>query len=156
MPKLSQPDRKLEALREHGNVNPRADDVSDSLFQEYEFFDSRDLMQVKYEMLRRVKIEKASITEASSAFGFSRVAFYLTRKRFEVGGLGELQPKQRGPKRAHKLTSEVMAFVERSLTEDPSLDALSLVERVKDRFGISVHPRTIERALGRRQKKRRR
>src|SRR4051812_49751372 len=35
-----------------GTLNPRADDVRDPAFVDSEFFDPRDLVQVKYEMLR--------------------------------------------------------------------------------------------------------
>jgi transposase len=32
-------------------------------------------------------------------------------------------------------------------TQDPAVDAASLVELVKRRFGVEIHARTIERAL---------
>jgi len=37
--------------------------------------------------------------------------------------------------------------------EDPSLGSAELVGRIKKRFGVIVHPRTIERGLARHQKK---
>jgi len=149
----SPPDPRLEALRKQGAAHPRPENVTDRLFLENDFFDPRDLVQVKYEMLRRVRREKVAVTDAAAAFGFSRVAFYQVRKRFEESGLAGLLPRQRGPRRSHKLSEEVMAFVERGLAEDPTIRAPSLAERIRERFGISVHPRSIERALLRRQKK---
>ena len=146
-------DPTLEALHGQGTAHPRPEDVSDPLFLENSFFDPRDLVQVKYEMLRRVRREGMAVTDAAAAFGLSRVAFYQTRKRFEESGLTGLLPRQRGPRRSHKLSEEVMAFVERGLAEDPALRAPSLAEMVGERFGVSVHPRSIERALVRRQKK---
>jgi len=155
MSKSSSYDPKAKALDEQGILNPRPEDVKDSLFQENEFFDPRDLLQVKYEMLRRHQIEGLPATSAARAFGFSRVTFYQTVKRFEEEGLGGLFPKLRGPKSAHKLSEELIAFVESVLAEDPTLQPPVLAEFIKVRFDISVHPRSIERALARRQKKRR-
>ena len=56
---------KVKALLEEGTLNPSPGKVHDPKFQENEFFDPRDLVQVKYEMLRRVSIEKASVTEST-------------------------------------------------------------------------------------------
>jgi transposase len=147
------PDAKQEALRSQGTLNARAQEVTDPLFQQHEFFDPRDLLQVKYEMLHRVEVEGHSIKDTAAAFGFSRVAFYQAQKRFAEGGLGGLVRRQPGPKGAHKLTEPVVAFLREAVGEDPSLRPVDLVERVQERFGISLHARTIERALKGRQKK---
>lgn len=151
----SPPDPKLEALREQGTLNPSPEDVKDPLFQENEFFDPQDLVQVKYEMLRRVQTEGSAVTTAAGAFGFSRVTFYQVLKRFQEDGIGGLFPKLRGPKDAHKLSEELMAFVETSLAKTPALRSQDIAELIKARFDVSVHPRSIERALVRQQKKRR-
>jgi hypothetical protein len=72
------------------------------------------------------------------------------------GGLAGLLPKRPGPKGAHKLTDEVMAFIDEVLEGDHGLGSEELSRSVSERFGLSVHPRSIERALARREKKRRR
>lgn len=146
-------DPKRDALHRQRTLNPRPQEVKASLFQDREFFDPRDLVQVKYEMLRQVREEEKSVKETAASFGFSRVAFYQIRRQFEENGMAGLLPQQRGPRGAHKLTGEVMDYVEQSLVQDPSRRAPTLVELVKERFGISVHRRSIERALVRRQKK---
>ena len=153
MPKTLQDDPKLKVLRETGTLNPRSEDVKDPLFQENEFFDPRDLLQVKYEMLRRVKVDNASVTDVSSGFAFSRVAFYQARKRFDMDGVAGLLPQRRGPKQAHKLTPRVVDYIEKAIAEDAPLRVQDLVERLNQHFGVSVHSRSIERALERRQKK---
>ena len=147
---------KVRALRDSGTLNRRAEEVGDALFGDGAFFDPRDLVQVKYEMVRRVGAEGASVTQAAAAFGFSRVAFYVARRRLGEEGLAGLLARPRGPKRAHKLSEEVMAFVEEALAEDGRLRAPALAERVRERFGLTVHPRSIERALARRRKRGRR
>jgi hypothetical protein len=51
-PKL---DRKELALRQEGTLNSHSEQVTDGLFLTNQFFDARDLVQVKYEMVRRVQ-----------------------------------------------------------------------------------------------------
>jgi len=145
-------DGKAEALREQGALHPHPEAVKDELFLESEFFDPRDLVMVKYEMLRQARVEGQSITQAAAAFGLSRVTFYEAQAAFAEGGLPGLIPKRRGPKGAHKLTDEVLAFLDQERAQDKRLRAPILVDKIQERFGISVHPRSIERALARRQK----
>jgi transposase len=144
---------KLEALKKQGAANPQPERVQDPLFGLDEFFDARDLVQVRYEMLRRVEVEGHAVTEACHAFGFSRPVFYRTRAAFEQEGLVGLVPRKRGPRSGHKLTPEVMEGVEEALAEDRSLGAEALVELVEEQYGVRVHPRSIQRALARRKKK---
>ena len=87
-------DPKLDSLRQQGTLNPRPQTVTDELFGSSEFFDARDLVQVKYEMLRRVQKEGRSISAVAVAFGFSRPSFYQTRSAFEKGGLAGLVPRK--------------------------------------------------------------
>jgi transposase len=147
-------DPKLYSLRQQGTLNPRPQAVTDELFANSEFFDARDLVQVKYEMLRRVQKEDRSISAAAAAFGFSRPSFYQAQSAFEQGGLAGLVPQKRGPKAAHKLTTEIVDFLQQARQQNPSLRTSQLVALVKQRFKLIVHPRTIERGLARSQKKR--
>ena len=146
-------DSKVEALRRQGTLNKRPQAVKAPLFGESEFFDPHDLPQVKYEMLRQVCKERKTVKESAACFGFSRVAFYQIRKRFEEWGMAGLLPQARGPRRPHKLTDEVLDYVEQALRQDSSQRISTLADKVKDHFGISLHPRSLERALARRQKK---
>jgi len=143
---------KRGILRQTGTLNPRPDRVTDTLFAHSDFFDPNDLLQVKYEMLRRVRCDDFTVKQAAQLFGFSRPSFYQALETFTRGGLGALVPQKRGPRRAHKLSQKVMAFIERTIAADPGAD---LVAAVQQAFGISVHRRSIERALTRAKKKRR-
>ncbi len=80
------------------------------LFDTTAFFDPEDLVQVKYEMLRRVQVDQDSVTESAAAFGFSRLTFYQTKQAFQREGLNGLTPHKRGPQKPHKLTAEVGAL----------------------------------------------
>ena len=153
MPKKPSTDSKLQALREQGCLNPRPQDVTDALFRSSDFFDSRDQLQVKYEMLRRVENDGHSVTLAASAFGFSRPSFYQAQAAFRQAGLPGLVPRKRGPRQAHKLTAEVIAFLSQERERDPSLRGPALARLVQQRFQVVVHPRSIERGLTRSQKK---
>jgi transposase len=152
MGKPSGTDRKVHALREQGTLNPHPKRIRDDEFLQEPFFDARDLVQVKYEMLRRVKVEGSSISQAARSFGFSRPAFYQARGVFDARGLPGLIPKRRGPKGGHKLNEGVMTFLEGLLNQDPALGTDELSQRLKEEYGIQVHPRTVERALKRRKK----
>jgi len=149
------PDPKTDALREHGCLHPHPAKVTDELFAAGEFFDARDLVQVKYEMLRRVRVEGRPVSDSAARFGLSRPSYYQAQGAFEEGGLPALLPKKPGPRRAHKLSAEVVAALREALTEQPELRPEDLAKLVEERFGISVHRRSIERALARQEKKRR-
>ena len=154
MPARQRPDPKVAALRERRTLNPRPERVTDPLFPQSAFFDARDLMQVKYEMVRRVAVNHAAVTPTVAAFGVSRPSFYEARAAMAEEGLAGLLPRKRGPREAHKLRPEVMAFIATRRAADPSLSPAALVPLVQKRFGVVVHPRSIERALRRQEKKR--
>lgn len=145
---------KQAVLRQHATLNPRPGGVTHALFEAREFFDPQDLLQVKYEMLRLVKIDKRPISEAAKACGFSRPSFYQAQGAFEQGGLAGLIPHKPGPHRGHKLTPAVMQFVTQARAADPSVRAERLAQWVRQRFGVQVHPRSIERQLLRKKKPR--
>jgi transposase len=146
-------DPKCASLRAYGSLNPHPERVSDALFQAYHFFDPRDVVQVKYEMLRRVRVTGQPVGRTASAFGYSRVRLAQLRKRFAEAGMVGLLPQGKGPRRAHKLTDEVLGFVLETLKAEPEMRTTELPRRVAGQFGISVHRRSIERALARRRKK---
>jgi transposase len=150
---MADQDPKSRALQQEGTLNPRPKAVRDPLFLQDDFFDPRDLIQVKYEMLRRVRTEGQSVTDAAASFGFSRPSFYQAQSAFEDGGLAGLAPHKRGPRQAHKLTEEVLTFIGEVRQEEPSIRWPDLVKRIQKRFRIKVHPRSIERSLLRHQKK---
>jgi len=143
---------KRSILRQQGTLNPRPADVTHESFRNSDFFDPEDLLQVKYEMLRFAEIDNAPVSQAAKAFGFSRPSFYQAQSAFQEAGLAGLLPQKRGPRSGHKLTPELMTFVVQLRTADPDISSAHLAERIVERFGISVHPRSIDRQL-RRQKK---
>jgi transposase len=144
-PKRSDP--KTAALFQEGTLNPSPEKVSDPKFQDGEFFDPRDAVQVKYEMLRRVSLENASVTDATVEYGVSRPTYYQAKANFDEAGLAGLVPKKRGPRGPHKLQGEVLAFVEKRHVPGEPIRARELAALIRQEFSVDVHPRTIERAL---------
>jgi transposase len=141
-------DPKAAALFEEGALNPSPESVSDPKFQANEFFDPRDLVQVRYEMLRRVFVDNVSVTDAAAEYGVSRPTYYQARASFDEAGVAGLVPKKRGPRGPHKLQGEILAFAKKQLIPGEPLRARDLAERIWQEFSVKVHPRTIERALG--------
>jgi transposase len=142
-------DPKGESLRRHATLNPHPERIRDALFLTHPFFDPHDLVQVKYELLHRVMVEGQPVGATAAAFGFSRVTVHQLRKRFEAEGLAGLMPRHKGPCRASKLTEEVLTYIWQILKDEPDLRMADLPERIWQRFGISVHVRSIKRALKR-------
>lgn len=154
MAPLPRPDTKTAALRAAGALHRRPEAVRDQVFADHEFFDARDRVQVKYEMLRRHRVENTRVTAVAAAFGVSRQAFYAAESAFRAAGIPGLLPRPRGPRRAHKCTDEVLDFVQQWRQSHPGERGRRQTEAVRRRFGVRLHPRTIDRALARRKKKR--
>lgn len=149
----TKPSPKLRTLRDSGTLNPGADAVTDPAFKGSDFFDPHDLVQVRYEMLRRVRTEGQSITDTVERFGVTRPTFYKAQADFDRAGLVGLLPAKRGPHGPHKVTDEVQAFIEQERLRDPTLGGPALTQRIEQHFGLAVHRRTVERALVRSKKK---
>lgn len=142
-------DPKEEALRASRALNPHPEAVVDPSFASSEFLDARDLVQVRYEMVRRVRQDGETVSAAASAFGFSRPSWYAAAATLDEAGLPGLVPSRPGPRRAHKLTDEIVGFLRAAREEDPSVRSAELARQVDDTFGVRVHPRSVERALAR-------
>jgi transposase len=144
---------KRDLLRRQAVLHPHPNAVTASLFQNSSFFDPDDLIQVKYEMLRRVEADQIPVSQAASEAGLSRPSFYQAQAALEQGGLAALIPQKPGPHAAHKLTPPVLDFLDLQRASRPDVKYAELARLVKEQFHITVHPRTIERVLSRRQKK---
>ena len=144
-------DEKLKALHQSHALHPHPEGVRDPLFTSGSpFFDPRDLVQVKYELLRRVRVEGDSVSHATSLFALSRPTFYAAQAAWERSGLLGLVPEPTGPRQAHKLTEEILVLL-RPLAD--TMSSTQLAQWLRDERQLSVHPRSIERALARSAKK---
>ena len=152
-PRGSSEDPKVTALRESRCLNPHPEQVTDAEFLASDFFDARDAVQVKYEMVRRVTVDGAPVTATAAASGYSRPAYYQAAAALAASGLDGLVPAKPGPRGGHKLTGEILTWAEQQLAADPALRPAQLVTPIADAFGVRVHPRSVERALARRRER---
>lgn len=144
---------KRRLLGQSGTLNPNSRNVIHPLFQDSEFFDPDDLIQLKYEMLRQIRIDRQPVSRTAREFGFSRPSFYQAQFTFEQGGLAGFLPHKRGPKSGYKLTARIMRFVAERRVAQPELSFAQLAQLVNQNFGLQVHPRSIERQLLREKKR---
>ena len=144
-------DEKLATLRQLHTLHPHPEEVRDPLFTSGSpFFDPRDLVQVKYELLRRVRVDGYAVSEATALFALSRPTFYAAKSAWEQAGVSGLLPAPTGPRHAHKLTDEIVRELQ---PLSKTLSSAQLAEWLKEQHHLSVHPRSIERALKRVAKK---
>jgi transposase len=147
------PDPKEAALAGARCLNPHPEQVTDAEFLSSDFFDARDAVQVKYEMVRKVRAGGVPVTQAAAAFGYSRPAYYQAAAALERSGLEGLVPARPSPRGGHKLTVQICAWAEQQLVASPALRPAQLPDRIEQAFGVRVHPRSVERALARRRER---
>lgn len=139
--------KKIQALRSSGALNRHPEKVRHPLFTEHDFFDPHDMVQLKYETVRAVEVDGRPIAQAALDFGLSRPTIYEARANLHQAGLGGLLAEKRGPKKPRKLTPEVRRYLKELVSAEPDLKAAELVQSVRRRFGILLHPRTVEKAV---------
>jgi transposase len=139
--------KKIEALRSSGALNRHPQKVRHPLFGEHDFFDPNDMVQLKYETVRAVEVDGRPIAQAALDYGLSRPTIYEAQENFRQEGIGGLLPQKRGPKKARKLTPEIRFYLKELVASEPDLKGTVLVQRVRRRFGIVLHPRTVEKAV---------
>ena len=146
------PDPKEAALAGAHCLNPHPEQVTDPEFLAGDFFDARDAVQVKYEMVRKVKAGGAPVTQAAAAFGYSRPAYYAAAAALESSGLEGLCRPGRAARRpqAHRADPRLGRAADGRLPR-PAPGAAG--RPIEESFGVRVHPRSVERALARRRER---
>jgi transposase len=140
-------DAKLAALKATGTLNRNPHAVVDPLFRGRGFFDPRDLLQVRYEMVRRHHVEEVPMAMTAQLFGVSLPTAYQAQAAFAAEGLAGLLPKRRGPKQGHKLTPKILAYIEQRRSERPAWRISDLRADLQRTFGLTIHRRSLERVL---------
>ncbi|MCD1619774.1 helix-turn-helix domain-containing protein, partial [Salipiger manganoxidans] len=121
---------KTAALAEEGTLNSAPDKVRDPKFRGSDFFDPHDIVQVKYEMLRRVLVDKLSVTEAADEYGVSRPTYYQAKANFDTAGIAGLVPEKTGPRGPRKIDEAILAFLQARLAPGEPLRARELAKLV--------------------------
>ncbi len=144
MATLSQEARR-RSLDSAGLLHPHSDAVRAHVFETGgPFFFALDKVQVKYEMLRAHALEGVPVVRAAAEHGYSRPAFYLVAAAFEERGMQGLLDERRGRRGPIKLTPEIVEFLRAAPSQ---LSGARLAQAVEERFGLSLHRRTVERLL---------
>ena len=134
---------RRRALEAAGLAHPDPEAVTAVPFRSGEpFFLALDKVQVKYEMLRAHFVEGHSVTRAAAEHGYSRAGFYLVATGFAERGMAGLVDERRGRKGPLKLTEEIVEWLR---AEPAGRSGAELAGEVEERFGVSLHRRTIER-----------
>jgi len=138
---------KQQVLLQAGLLYPKADRVRSPLFRRLPFFDPRDKLQVKYEMLRSHEADRISITKAADLFAYTRQGFYQVHKAFQAEGMAGLIEKKRGRRGPVKCSPAVVNFVLKEKHSHPELTGRELAARLLEHKGVQVHRRTIEKMI---------
>ena len=149
------PSKRDRLIRELGVLNPHPDRIRAPLVSTRAISSIPTIMvQVKYEMLRHVQVDGASKAEAAALFGMSRPTFYQAESAFASEGLPGLAAETaRAQGRAQTQLGGHGVHRGASGSNDGS-DPRSRAwhRRSKPALELSVHPRSIERALARKKK----
>lgn len=140
-------EEKIKFLKKEGLLNQKPDRISHSLFKIHDFFDPLDLLQVRYEMLRSVKVDGYPVAKVCRTFGFSREYYYkLWRMFLERGFVGLLgAPQGRRPLIA--LNQELVNFIIHKKLENPKLPSKKICKQIINIYHIECSTRTVERII---------
>jgi hypothetical protein len=119
--------------------------VQDERFtQQPDFFDPKDIVQVKYELLRRCKVEGRDVVSICLDFGFSRTTYYKVQQAFLCGGLPALMGQPRGRLKPIKVTDVVRGDLIAEKAKNPKLSAREMVLALKERYHVQLSERMIQ------------
>ena len=136
MAKAATANCKREALARDSALNPHPEAIRDPLFADNPFFDPADLVQVRYEMVRRHEVDGQVISTVATNFGVSRPTFYKAQAALATAGLAGLLPAQRGPKAAHKLSTEILTFDADLRSKSPEISMSQRLDAIEGRLAI--------------------
>jgi len=138
---------KKEFLEKEGIINPKPERVSYSLFKNLEFFDSLDLPQVKYEMLRTARVDKVSVSDVCKLFGFSREYFYKLERAFMERGYVSLLGTTMGRRPLIAINQEIVNYIAHRKLNDSTISGESLRKEILSVYKVDCSRRTVERII---------
>lgn len=119
--------------------------VKDEQFtQQTDFFDPKDIVQVKYELLRRCEVNGRDVAATCLNFGFSRTTYYKVQQAFFSGGIPALMGKPRGRLKPIKVTDVVRGHLIAEKARNPKLSAREMVAILKERYHVQLTERMIQ------------
>ena len=108
------------------------------------FFDPKDIVQVKYELLRSCIVEGSDVASTCVRFGFSRTTYYKVYEAFMKGGIPYLMGRSRGRPQPIKLNELVLGYLIAEKGKNPKLSASEMVPHVMNRYEVQISVRMIQ------------
>jgi hypothetical protein len=134
-----------ELLRRTLCLNRSPESVKDESFiGRSDFFDNRDIVQVKYELLRRCEVDGKDVASTCIDFGFSRTTYYKVQQAFLKGGLPSLMGRPRGRPNPTKVSDIVLGFAIAEKAKNPKLTAKDMVASISARYHIRLSVRMVQ------------
>ena len=137
---------KVEHLRATHTYNEQHDKVTDELFANSELFDPRDLLQVRYEIVRAVG-RGESPEKVAARFGVSGMTARRYAGRMGEGGLSALLPARKGPGGPRALGAAGEEFVDAYVEGHPGASGREVHEALEAALAPGVSQRTVERRI---------
>lgn len=126
-------------------IHPAPEKVHDKRFQEEDsFFDPKDIVQVKYELLRSCIVEASDVASTCVRFGFSRTTYYKVYEAFLHGGIPYLMGRPRGRPQPIKVNELVLGYLIAEKAMNPKLSASKMVTGVMNRYNVQISVRMIQ------------
>ena len=138
---------KKKFLEQEGLINPKPERVSHPLFETLNFFDPRDLPQVRYEMIRAARVENITVAKACKLFGFSREYFYKLERSFMVRGYVALLGSTMGRRPIIALNQEIVNFIVHRKVEQSTISGERLRQEIQKIYHVDCSRRTVERIV---------
>ena len=134
-----------ELLRRALCLHRSPESVKDETFiEQSDFFDPRDIVQVKYELLRRCEVDSKDVASTCLDFGFSRTTYYKVQQAFLRGGLPSLMGRPRGRPNPVKVTDVVLGYTIAEKAKNPKLTAKDMVAALDVRYHQRLSVRMVQ------------
>ena len=134
-------------LKANHTFNFRNDKVIASRFIESDLYASRDLLQVRYELVRSIEEGDIALDEVPDKYGVSSVTAKRYVRSFKEGGMIALVPEQKGPKGPSSLDDEALRFIDSYIAEHPKASGRKVHEALESERHLGISKRTVERYL---------
>ena len=125
----------------------RNDKVTEPRFLDSDLFDPKDLLQVRYEMVRSIKEGVITLDEVPSKYGVSAMTAKRCVSSLEKGGIIALVPERKGPKGPSSLDDESLRFIDSYIAEHPKASGRKVHDALEAEKHVGVSKRTVERYL---------
>ncbi len=134
-----------ELLRSALCLHRSPESVKDETFiEQSDFFDPKDIVQVKYELLRRCEVDGRDVAATCLDFGFSRTTYYKVQQAFLSGGMPSLMGRQRGRPKPIKVTDVVLGYTIAEKAKNPKLTAKDMAAALDARYHVHLSERMVQ------------